>query len=72
MTAFKIKYQLRRKACQSIPQGDWQDKEYIVVTDEDATNAVIELMIATFDHHETRLRGVEAISEIDYISLEEI
>lgn len=68
MTAYKIKYQLRRKEITAVPQGEWQDKEEVIVDNDDATGAIDEIA-DSFPSHDFRLRGVEVLMRIDSIAL---
>jgi len=52
----------------AIPQGDWQDREEVIVGNDDATG-VIDEIAESFPRHDFRLRGVEAIMKIDFIAL---
>lgn len=69
ITSYKIIFQIRRKGNISIWQGDWQDKEVVILGGDDATEIVNE-MATTFPHHDFRLKGVEIIGQVDAISLE--
>ncbi len=68
MTAYRVKYQIRRIEMTAIPQGDWQDREEVIVGNDDATG-VIDEIANSLPSHDFRLRGVEAIMKIDFIAL---
>lgn len=67
MTAYRIKYQIRRKEMMAIPQGDWQDRKEVVVGNDDARE-VIENFADAFPSHDFRLREIEVVLSIDSIS----
>lgn len=66
MTSYRVTYQIRRREGVSISQGDWQDKEVIVVAGDDAMDAIWEVQNAVVDH-DFRLRTVEVRERIDII-----
>ena len=65
MTAYRIKYQTRRRNGISIPQGNWLDKEKVVLAGEDANE-----IVNTTRNHDFRLKGVEIITSVDIINFE--
>lgn len=69
MISYKIKYQTRRRESVSIWQGDWQDKEIVVVAGEDAREAVDDVVKVAniLLGKDFRLRGVEIIGQVDII-----
>jgi len=50
MTAYRITYQTHRKAGLSTYQGDWQDREGVVVAGDDARGAVDEIVDSLSGH----------------------
>lgn len=64
---YRIKYQTRRRSEVSIPQGDWLDKERVVLAREDAREAINEV-ISTINNSDFRLRGVEIVGRVDMIA----
>jgi len=50
MIAYRITYQTRRKTGISTHQGDWQDKEDVVVAGDDAREAVNEIVDSLSGH----------------------
>lgn len=67
MTAYRIKYQTRRKGGVAIWKGDWQDKEMIAVAGEDARE-IIDGLVDTLRGHDFRLRGIEVIVRVDIMA----
>lgn len=67
MIAYLIKYQTRRRCGASTHQGDWQDKEAVVVAEEDAREAVDNIVNDLRDH-DFRLRGVEEVAQVTKIA----
>ena len=63
MTSYRVTYQTRRKAGVSTYQGDWQDKEGIVVAGDDAREAVDEI-VDGLSGHDFRLKSVEATGQV--------
>ncbi len=69
MTAYLIKYQIRRRGGISIHQGDWQDKEVMVVAGDDARRALDEVVNAVQDQ-DFRLREIKVCMQVDMIAKE--
>lgn len=67
MTSYKIIFQIRRKESVAIHQGDWQDKEIIILGGDDATEIVNE-MVTTFPYHDFRLKEVRICGKVDALS----
>ena len=68
MTAYRIKYQIRRKAITAVPQGEWRDREEVIVGNDDATG-VIDEITDSFTSHDFRLREIEVVLSVDSIAL---
>lgn len=69
MISYRVKYQVRRKDGLSTPQGEWQDKEEVVVAGEDAREAINAVMHNVPNHHNCfRLIGVKVKGKIDVIA----
>lgn len=77
MTAYRIKYQIRRKGVTRkthimsgrpwSTDGEWQDKEKVIVVGEDAREAIDEI-VSTLSNNDFRVRGVEIITDVDIIA----
>ncbi len=67
MTAYLIRYQIRRRGRISIPRGDWQDEEKIVVAGDDGREAINEI-VDSITNYDFRLRSVEEVRRVDRIS----
>jgi len=67
MTAYRITYQTLRKAGPSTHQGDWQDKEDVVVARDDAREAVDEI-VGSLSGHDFRLKSVEVTGQVTAIA----
>ncbi len=52
----------------AIPQGDWQDREEVIVNNDDATG-VIDEIADSFPSHDFRLREIEVVLNIDSIAI---
>jgi len=52
----------------AIPQGEWQDREEVIVDNDDATG-VIDEIADSFPSHDFRLREVEVVLRIDSIAM---
>ena len=68
MTAYRVKYQIRRREMTAIPQGDWQDREEVIVDNDDATG-VIDEIADSFTSHDFRLREIEVVLSVNSIAL---
>ncbi len=69
MTAYLIRYQIRRRGIISIPQGDWQDKEEIVVAGDDGRDAVNEI-VGSLQGRDFLLKEIEIIGQVTKIAQE--
>ena len=49
-------------------QGDWQDKESVVLSDNDARDAVEEVSVNHCDWWDFRLIDISSIARVDMIS----
>ncbi len=68
MTSYRVKYQTRRKSkLAGIGQGEWQDKEVIVLAGEDAKEAIDEI-VDIDPGLESRLKKVDAWGRVDVIA----
>lgn len=67
MTSYLVMYQIRRKRGVSISQGDWQDKEDVVIAGDDAREAVDEIVYGLSDH-DFLLKGVKMMGQVTAIS----
>lgn len=67
MTSYLVRYQTRRRAVPSIYQGNWQDKEDVVVAGDDAREAV-DAIIDSISGHDFRLMGVEKKGMVSVIA----
>lgn len=66
MTSYKVMYQIRRRSAVSIPKGDWQDKEDVVVAGDNAVEAIDEIG-DNLRGYDFRLKGVEIVGQITKI-----
>ncbi len=66
MISYTIKYQTRRKEGPAGPQGNWQDEEKVVVVEEDARDAIDEI-VDSVTNCDFRLIGVKIIGQVDII-----
>lgn len=70
MTSYQIRYQIRRKdAIPGVGMGEWQDRQWVVVADDDAMGSVLEIA-DSFPSHDFRLKEVEMCGHVDEISQE--
>ena len=67
MTAYRIKYQTRRKDKLTIPSGNWQYKEKTVLAGDDAREA-IDKIVDSLQGYSCRLRGVKVVGRVDMIA----
>jgi hypothetical protein len=67
MTAYRITYQTRRRAGLSIHQGDWQNRENVVVAGDDARDAIDEI-INGLGGYDFRLQSVEVTGQVTAIA----
>lgn len=67
MTSYLVTYQVRRKGDVGIPQGDWIDREMIVIAGDDAREAINET-IDNSTNHDFRLREIKVNGRVDVIA----
>lgn len=67
MTSYLVTYQVRRKGGVGIPQGDWIDREMIVIAGDDAREAINET-IDNNTNHDFRLREIKVNGRVDVIA----
>jgi hypothetical protein len=51
----------------TLPSGDWKDKEKTVLADEDAREAINEI-VDSLQGYSFRLKGVKAVGQVDMIA----
>ncbi len=68
MTVYRVQYQTRSKAGGSgLSQGEWQDKQSIVVVKNDGMEAV-DMITQTYCNHDLRINRVVPIVDVDMLS----
>jgi len=67
MISYRVTYQIRRKASLSVPQGDWQDKESVVVAGEDAMEAICKT-VEDNSGYDFRLKEIKVNGRVDMIA----
>lgn len=66
MTAYRVKYQTRRKSNISIHEGDWQDKQKIILADDDAM-PVIKVIVSDNKGFDFRLKEIHIMTNVDSV-----
>lgn len=68
MTSYRVTYQIRLRVGVGIPQGDWLDKEMIVVSGDDAREAINETLDKIKTCYSFRLKEIKVNGRVNVIS----
>lgn len=66
MILYLVTYQTKRKGITSVPEGEWMDKEKIIIGTKDATSVINVIKDMCLVHY-FRLKGITEISKVDMI-----